>query len=292
MFSQKGIGMKVSRGMTSEGGAVWREGEQWEWMKYFKLASIGVCIQGLGHNMNTPLSAVLARAEMLGRKLEACAETTADTKRASGQSARSGEVDVDKCLRDVRAIAENAEKLSRIIRNMMQKGVQEQSEKTQLVHLSQLVEDELKFLESDMFFKHEVEKVYELSDSIPSIKGVYSDFSQAIVHFVRRAMEAMRASPSKELRVTTGADEKNVYVEVRSTGRHMGDANALSLLSGPSEPCGDGGVGPAFPLPTVEELLEPYGATVEAEEGDGQCTVIVKIPHHLELDEVPSRTNP
>jgi len=76
----------------------------------------------------------------------------------------------DHNLRDTDIIIENVAKLTDIIRNIMQKSRQDQVQVQQLLSLSSVMREELKFLDADLFFKHNVEKHYDLAEDLPFIK--------------------------------------------------------------------------------------------------------------------------
>ena len=141
----------------------------------YRLASIGNLLHGLAHNVNTPLSAVIARAEMLGERVKKLKEEQ-PTKTEKGDDTFNAKL--DKCVRDAEVIVVNAMKISGIIRNMMNKRLQEEEDSPQMLNLSSLLREELQFLEADMTFKHEIQKTYNLDESPPLIKGVYYHFSQ------------------------------------------------------------------------------------------------------------------
>jgi len=183
--------------------------------RLYRFAAMGELFHGIAHNLNTPLSAVMARAEMLEERL-----------RKQKEGDREGEKDkksyfeskLDKNLRDAEVIVSNAMKLSGIIRNMMQKGLQEGEETPQMLNLSYLLKEELQFLESDMKFKHEIKKSYFLDESIPYIKGIYFHFSQSFTNLIRNAMESIDQSEVKELTVTSKHNKNNIYIEIHDTG--------------------------------------------------------------------------
>jgi len=186
--------------------------------RMYRFAAMGELFHGIAHNLNTPLSAVMARAEMLVERLEGLGE---------GKEKREGsfESKLDKSIRDAGVIVANATKLSGIIRNMMQKGLQEHEETPQMLNLSHLLKEELQFLEADMKFKHELKKNYSLDESVPYIEGIYFHFSQIFANVIKNVMESINRSEVKELTITNKHDEDNIYIEIHDTGM---EANMLT----------------------------------------------------------------
>ena len=146
----------------------------------YRLAGMGELLDGLAHNFNTPLSAVVARAEMLRDRLQGIKQET-----------QTGAADdpllskLDKSIRDAEVIVTNALKLSDNIKNMMNKRLHEDDDAPQMISLNQLIREDLQFLEADMKFKHEITKTCSLDESLPAVKGVYHHFSQSIIQIIR-----------------------------------------------------------------------------------------------------------
>lgn len=232
-----------------------------------RFAAMGELFHGIGHNLNTPLSAVMARGEMLVERLKRLREGSRKKMRGSGEASESP---LDKCVRDAEVIVANAVKLAEIIRNMMQKGIQESEELPQMLNLSALLKEELTFLESDMKFKHEIEKRYFLDDSVPYIQGVYHHFSQSFINLIRNAMESLGQSDIKELTITSKYDKNSVYIEIHDTG-------ALAQK---------GTKGRHRPLTLREmrfdlacELLKLYGAEVKVKSKSQDNLYAIRIPY-------------
>lgn len=227
-----------------------------------RYAAMGELFHGIAHNLNTPLSAVMARGEMLLERLKKVREE-------DGARESSLKPQLDKNLRDAEVVVSNAVKLSGIIRNMMQKGIQEGEENPQMLNLSYLLKEELQFLESDMKFKHEIKKDYFLDDSIPYIKGIYSHFSQSFINIIRNVMECIEQSEVKELSITTRYAENNIYIEIRDTGIK---AKKMTQGGQPSTP-GE------MRLAQVQELLQPYNAEMKIRNKSHDNLYTIRIPY-------------
>ena len=229
--------------------------------RIYRFAAMGELSQGIAHNLNTPLSAVMARAEMLVERLK-------EMKEGKGGKEGSLESKLDKCLRDAEVIVGNATKLSEIIRNMMQKGLQEGEETPKMLNLSHLLKEELQFLEADMKFKHEIKKSYSLEESVPYIEGVYFHFSQSFANIIKNVMESIDGSDIKELTVSSRCDEENICIEIHDTGLEAGKITQghQPLTSGEKrwvQTC---------------ELLKPYDAELKIRSKPHDNHYIIRIP--------------
>jgi len=227
-----------------------------------RYAAMGELFHGIAHNLNTPLSAIMARGEMLLERLRKIREESGGREDAFGSQ-------LDKNLRDAEVVVANATKLSDIIKNMMHKGIQEGEENPQMLNLIYLLKEELQFLESDMKFKHEIKKNYFLDDSLPYIKGVYSHFSQSFTNIIRNAMESIEQSEVKELSITSKYDKNNIYIEVRDTG-----IKAEKITQG-HQPLTLG----EMRLTQVRELLQPYNAELKIRSKSHDNLYTIRIPY-------------
>ena len=229
--------------------------------RMYRFAAMGELFPGIAHNLNTPLSAVMARAEMLLERLEGLKE-------GEEERENSFESKLDKSIRDAFVIVANATKLSVIIRNMMQKGLRESEETPQMLNLSHLLKEELQFLESDMKFKHELKKSYSLDESVPFIDGVYFHFSQSFVNIIRNVMESIDKSEVKELSISCKHDKDNIYIEIHDTGL---EANMITQENQPYTAA-------EKRLAQTRELLKHYDAELKIRSEPHDNLHAIRIP--------------
>jgi signal transduction histidine kinase len=159
-----------------------------------KLEAVGLLASGLAHNINSPLAAIIVTAEMA--------------------QARYPEI------KEFRDIMQAADRIQEIVANLMAKSRQEQSTEETDIDLNQLVKTELKFLEANLFFKHQVSAEIKLDPKLPRLRGLYSDFSQCFYNLVQNALDAMQDTEDRCLTVKTGLgdDGQIVFLSVRDTG--------------------------------------------------------------------------
>ena len=230
----------------------------------YRLAGLGDLLHGLAHNVNTPLSAVIARAEMLGERVKGLRE---EHPVKEGEEEDKVTAKLDKCIRDAEVIVVNAMKISAIIRNMMNKRLQEEEEAPQMLSLTAVLKEELQFLEADMAFKHEIKKTYNLDESTPLIKGVYYHFSQCFTGIINTIMKSFDGSDVKELTVSSSHDDDTIYIEIHHTG--------LAPGQGVKE-CQSQSANGIW-LTHIKTLLKPYNAELKISNkpNDNLYTIII-----------------
>jgi len=176
------------------------------------LILIGELVKGVAHNINTPLSAISGRAEMLQFRLH-------KLKEKYEQKQRIEEEVLDKLLKDVAQIIQSTYKISDIVSNTMQKCLNEQSYHIQSINLGTLLKEELKFLEANLDFKHNIEKVYHINEKIKPLMGIYSHFSNSFLHIIKNCIQALANTQEKRITISLDSDEKNITLSFHDNGR-------------------------------------------------------------------------
>ena len=224
-----------------------------ELQKEQRLAAVGLLASGIAHNINSPLMGIYGAAQLIKMKYPD--------------------------LSDIDGVIAQVERINGIIRNLMWKSRQEQETRPQEINLNQLLQEELKFLEADLDFKHNVAKHYDFADNVPAMMGRYSDFSQAIMNVVRNALDAMHEREQRELSVSTEVRGDEIQVAVRDTGCGIAPEDHERIFlpfyttkpvmgrEKAHEPTGTG-----LGLTTVQKLLTPYGARFEIQSALGAGT--------------------
>jgi two-component system sporulation sensor kinase A len=219
-----------------------------------RLASIGLMASGIAHNISSPLMTIYGLAHLLKMRVPD--------------------------LEEVDGILSQVDRVHQVVRNMMWKSRQEQEKSIQDLDISQLLREELRFLEADLDYKHNVEKEFSLDPNLPRIRGVYSDFSQALMNIVRNALDAMWDRPERKLRISTALAGEDIIIEIEDSGCGI-PADKFEEIFTPfyttkplvgqqkhkSEPTGTG-----LGLSIARRLLEPYGVRIQIQSMVGAGT--------------------
>ncbi len=226
-----------------------------------KLSAIGVLASGIAHNLNGPLSVIVGYLDLLFAKHPE--------------------------MEEIPLILSQTERMKEIIATMMIKSRQDQDDRRRLINLNALLKNELKFLEANLYFKHQVEKVYDFDPGVPDIYGVYSDFSQCFLNLINNALDAMADSSVKRLTVRTRADADNITVEIEDTGCGLDPENIekifdpfFSTKPPVSEADGSRPTGTGLGLSTTRRIISEYRGTITADGSPGngaKFTIVIPI---------------
>ncbi len=244
-----------------------------------KEAIIGRMIQGIVHNLKTPLAVIQNSNTVIQKKLE---KTITEETLASLDERNAkilGSINSDSQLID-RAHAQ----IMQIVNNLMTKSRMDQQQELTPLNINDLLKQEFDFLKANPQFKHKTEKALHLDDTVPKISLIYSNVAQVVENLINNALDAMWKSEKKQLIITSRQDDENVYIDIRDSGSGIPE-DKLETIFDPffttkpakgeeqeGEPTGTG-----LGLHTCLELLKPFGGKikVKSEIGKGSTFTVV-----------------
>ncbi len=227
-------------------------------------AAIGEFIQGICHNINTPLGLILGHIEMLEMKF-----SLAEDKKLSRE-------EIQKSLNYIK---NGAQRIDRIVKNLLSKSRMEQESGRKELSLNELLRQELEFLKADPFLKHKVEVIWELDDALPKVKINYADFSQIFANLTKNALDALNETSSPKIKLRTGVEKEFLFFEIHDNGPGIpeelkekifdpffttkGNKDFADMEEPPDTPIGflssKKPTGTGLGLHSCRKILEPYG---------------------------------
>jgi signal transduction histidine kinase len=228
-----------------------------------ELAQVGLYVTGIAHNLRNPIHIIQNHIALL----------------------------LDKGVNypELNIALEYSQNLNAILENLLDKIRLERDPEPQDIDVNQLIQREMKFLEANMFFKHDVEKEFNYDPQLPPIKGIYGDFSQAIMNIVYNALDAMRQSSEKRLILRTAYDSdlREIKISITDTGEGIPEKFKsrifepfFSTKASSSDKLKNGlSAGSGLGLSSAKTLLEAYQGriTQESEPGVG-TTFFITFP--------------
>jgi PAS domain S-box-containing protein len=248
-----------------------KERLQMELMERSKHSQIGVMTEGLFHNLNNPLQALIGVLRVVNQDI---GPALADTGKAPDSLTENGR----QIVSDIGEANAIARRLSDQVKNLLLKIRNESRRKVEDLDLNQIVQAEVAFLEADLFFKHKVIKKLSLADRLPHLAGVYSDISQSFVNIILNATDAMRESAERVLTITTALEKKKIAVTFHDTGKGI-DETSLPFIFDPfftTKHEKEQGTG--LGLFTVDFLLKPYKVTYRVSSKPGDTSISLLFP--------------
>lgn len=221
------------------------------------LIHAGRLMAGILHNLNSPLTYIMGQAQLL--------------------QLLHPEVD------NLKKIGEQAARMDEIISTILKKVKQSQNREKKWLKLNDILREEVSFLDSDFYFRHEVHKEWRLDPDLPAFEGVASDFAQVFSNLLRNAAEAMRGHAGEEKKkiiITSSHDKSGIYISVSDTGPGIPEYFYENLFqpffSTKTKEVGiSGSVGMGLGLYSCKQIIEQYGGTIELKSRQGRSAAFL-----------------
>ncbi|MBI5069233.1 MAG: response regulator [Deltaproteobacteria bacterium] len=241
-----------------------------------RMASVGTLAAGVAHELNNPLSYVVANLSFLAEGVGAAAAAGADP---------AGE------LRDaVREAREGAERMRGIIRDLKTFSRVEDAI-IGPVELGPVLESCVSMAWNEI--KHRARFVRELGD-VPPVRGNEGKLGQVFLNLLVNAAQAIPEARSdrNEIRLTARmAEDGRVAVEVRDTGTGIAPENLRRIFDPffTTKPVGEGtGLG----LTICHNIVSAVGGTIQVESAEGKGTTFRVLLLPAERPEAEAHATP
>jgi signal transduction histidine kinase len=209
------------------------------------LATIGQLAAGVAHELNEPLGNILGFAQL--------------AKKCPGLP-NQAEQDIGKIL----SASLNARE---VIKKMLVFARQIPPQKKE-VHLNQVVEEGLSFLESRCA-REGIEMVRSLHPDLPEISADPVQLNQVLVNLVLNALQAMPTGGRLTVKTQMGRDHISLIVE--DTGIGM-SKKVMKQIFTPFFTTKDVGQGTGLGLPVVHGIITSHGGSIQVESKVGGGT--------------------
>jgi signal transduction histidine kinase len=221
-----------------------------------KLASLGQIAAGVVHELNNPLTSIVAYTDWLARKA----------------TARPGSEDE---LDRLRRIAESAGRMLRFTRDLVSYA-RPSSETPVMVGLHMVIEQAIAFCEHVLADARVVVE-RELAGELPPVLGKPEQLAQIFVNLITNAAHAM-ADRGGTLTVRTFHDGAAVRVEVADTG-HGIQAEHLPHVFTPFFTTKTSGAGTGLGLAIVKSIVDGHDGEIRVDSDAGRgATFTVVLP--------------
>ena len=223
-----------------------------------KLASLGQIAAGVVHELNNPLTSIVAYTDYLIRKAAV---------RPSGPDAD----EIDR----LRRISESAGRMLRFTRDLVSYA-RPSSETPVQVSLHLVIDQAVAFCEH-VLAGAGVTVERHFAPNLPPVRGKPEQLAQIFVNLVTNACHAMAAGGGT-LKVTTREEPGVVCVELADTG-HGIQAEHVPHVFTPFFTTKTSGAGTGLGLAIVKSILDGHGGTIRASSEPGKgATFLVTLP--------------
>jgi PAS domain S-box-containing protein len=212
---------------------------QRELIRTERLAAVGKLAAGVAHELNNPLSGIIAFAEDL---MEEAAKD-------------------DPVRGDYEIIFNEAMRCRRIVRNLLEFSRQKAPER-KLFHINEMVSRVLPIVEKQASF-HNIDFDADLAENLPQVDIDPHQIQQALLNLVINARDAMGGCGTIAISSTAGEDGRSVLLSVTDSGCGIPEENLSEIFEPFFSTKGEHGNG--LGLPAVLRVVEQHGGRVEVD---------------------------
>ena len=160
--------------------------------KKTKLAELGLLIEGISHNLNSPLNNIMGYTQLIRRKYP----------------------DDD----DFEKIMKNGERMTEIIKSLMLRMNNQIQSKKQKNNINEIVNAEISYWNHNLFFKNNINKKIILDKTIPFFYGYYGDINQTLTNLISNSVDAVKDQNEREITIQTSQNEEYILISVEDNG--------------------------------------------------------------------------
>lgn len=220
-----------------------------------KLASLGQIVAGVVHELNNPLTSIIAYSDYLKRMARS----------------RAPYAEQEDELERLRRIGEAAARILNFSRDLVAYA-RPAADVPGTVHIPAIVEKALIFCEHE-FQGAQIQILSEFDGHLPPVRGMAGQLTQVFVNLFTNAAHAM-AAEGGELRIAMHADmaQQTLTVEVTDTGTGI-DENDMPQIFEPFFTTKTDGRGTGLGLSIVRGIMDAHSGTIHADSTLGEGTV-------------------
>jgi signal transduction histidine kinase len=240
-----------------------------------KLASLGVLVAGVAHEINNPNQAIMMGGQLLRKAWPGMQRVLDAYYRENGDFLLGGTGYAE--LREsfaehVEGIVSSAKRIENIVRGLKDFARQDRADMSQLVNLNVVVKSALILL-SNMLKKATDHLVVELSPHIPAFRGNGQQIEQVVINLVQNACQAL-GDRREEVAISTAfdPDTERVILEVRDQGAGIAGED-LSRIMDPFFTTKRESGGTGLGLSVSSTIVQEHGGLLEISSAVGEGTV-------------------
>lgn len=171
-------------GASQQADAPPRGGMHQQEFQTLDLAFIGSLLPGIIHNFATPLSGVLGATQLLEKRASTIEELVHEHDVLANAEREELLKQFERNRTNVDILARNAKHLADLLQVLVQRINRGSGTSRDSYSLNDLLQNELRFLESHLNFKHKVKKQISMASGLATVRIVYGHVAAALEEFV------------------------------------------------------------------------------------------------------------
>jgi signal transduction histidine kinase len=196
------------------------------------LAFLGSLLPGIIHNWATPLSGVIGATQLLEKRATLIEDLLKDVEQLSAAERDELQKQLDRNRTNVEILSRNAQHLADLLQILVYRITRGSGVSRDFFPLNELVQNELRFLEANLHFKHKVRKQITLAAVVPATAFSYGFVATAIDELITYTIARHNhAQGVLEMDFVTGSenDSAMIRIEARICAADSGKSRSGSL---------------------------------------------------------------
>ncbi|OGR10086.1 MAG: hypothetical protein A2341_21330 [Deltaproteobacteria bacterium RIFOXYB12_FULL_58_9] len=244
-----------------------------------RMASLGILAAGVSHEINNPLTFVMANLSFITAELEAVGQGVKKPCSSCGVADDERRIQLLKNLDEVQAVLnevhEGTGRIKNIVRDL-KTFARPSSKDDSIVELRPIIESTINMAWNEI--RHRSRLIKDFAD-VPSVKASETKLAQVFLNLLINAAHAIPEGFAQEntIRITTSAESGDrVVVEVRDSGKGIEPEN-LDRIFVPFFSTKQVGEGTGLGLAICHGIVTSLGGEITAEStvGQGSCFRVV-----------------
>jgi len=231
-------------------------------VKSHKLRAVGTLTAGIAHELNNPINNITLTAAMLEEDYQS--------------------LDDDERLDMIRDLTTQAERATRIVRNLLEFARESEIE-SELLDVGKLIDETLQLTSNQIKLK-KAKVEYQVNANLPPIHGDKQHLSQVFLNLILNALDAMPGGGNLEIGVEKDSEPGYIAVKVKDTGDGIPDHIVTSIFD-PFFTTKHRGKGTGLGLSVSLGIVKKHGGDIRVESKVGTGTTFTVL---LPITAVPA----
>ncbi|MDY6915017.1 MAG: HAMP domain-containing sensor histidine kinase [Candidatus Cloacimonadota bacterium] len=221
---------------------------EYEILKRARLAVLGCKLEGIVHNLNSPLNTILGYAQILQNKYP--------------QNNK------------LEKIYQAGLKIDNEFKNLADFINKFKSNKVFFLNLNNEIIEHLKIMNFHLFYKHHIDTATIFDENLPKLRISYADLHLLLDNLIANAIEAMEKEEEKKMQVETRYKNNNIHLLIKNIGSLPSDPEIVFNPKYTNHKNRKLGLG----LPLCLYILKSYNGKIQLKTNNNYTTAEIIFP--------------
>jgi PAS domain S-box-containing protein len=189
-----------------------------EMINFYLTNPPNLILQGIAHNLNTPLGNIRGRAELIKHNIEKHTHTGAN------EISDKEKEFYQKQIKGIGDIITQVDKTVDIIKSFTNKITFESDQNNIETDINSTINNMIVYFESSLYFKHRIQKEITLDTGLPMGLINTRELNSSLYHIIVNCIKATAGLPSMMIRVQSYVQDQNIIIEFSDNRNHMDEA--------------------------------------------------------------------